>query len=335
MQKKILFNFANMKRLLLILSLLAGLWTRAAAHTDSTRVELLQQRRIPVAKGQYSGITHVEDGVYAVVHDKSAGGGLHFFTLNFRRSGRIASARSFETDAGGPIGRDNEDVVFVPETRTLFVAAEGEQSIREYDLSGRPTGRELSIPEALKECRSNAGFESLAYGDGSFWTTTEAPLPGEELHRLQRFSLESLHPLEHYSYRCDTPLISAGESKKARAYACGISAMTVLEDGRLAVLEREIYVPGGSLFAALRGAISRTRIYLVDPLHDASEVLEKTLLTEFWTSAGNLANFEGMCLGPKLEDGRQVLLLIADSQDGAGGLTKEYLRVILYTPSAL
>lgn len=321
-----------MKRLLLILTLLAGLWPRAAARPDSTRVKQLQQLRMHVASGQYSGITQVEEGVYAVVHDKSAGGGLHFFTLNFRRSGRIASALSFETDAGGPTGRDNEDVVFVPETRTLFVAAEGEQRIREYDLSGRPTGRELAVPEALKACKGNAGFEALAYRDGRFWTTTEAPLPGEAQHRLQCFSLDGLQPLEQYGYRCDEPLISAEDSRSARAHAWGISAMTALEDGRLAVLEREIYVPGGSLLKALRGAFSQTRIYMVDPLHDGSPLLQKTLLTEFRTSARNLANFEGMCLGPRLEDGRQVLLLIADSQDGAGGLTKEYLRVILYTP---
>ncbi len=165
-----------MKRLLLILTLLAGLWPRAAARPDSTRVKQLQQLRMHVASGQYSGITQVEEGVYAVVHDKSAGGGLHFFTLNFRRSGRIASALSFETDAGGPTGRDNEDVVFVPETRTLFVAAEGEQRIREYDLSGRPTGRELAVPEALKRlpcpAKRSTGSSASPWTACSPWSST-------------------------------------------------------------------------------------------------------------------------------------------------------------------
>ena len=110
--------------------------------------------------------------------------------------------------------------------------------------------------------------------------------------------------------------------------------MTVLEDGRLAVMEREVYGPKGG-FLALLGSFTLTSIYLVDPLHDKGEVLRKTLLTQFFTSAFNLANFEGMCLGPKLADGRQPLLLIADSQDGYNGLTDEYIRVILYNPSAL
>ena len=35
-----------------------------------------------------------------------------------------------------------------------------------------------------------------------------------------------------------------------------------------------------------------------------------------------------MCLGPEI-NGKPSLLLLADSQDGAGGLTKEYLQIIL------
>ena len=43
----------------------------------------------------------------------------------------------------------------------------------------------------------------------------------------------------------------------------------------------------------------------------------------------NLANFEGMCLGPTLPDGSRCLVMIADSQKGSGGLTQEYVKVIL------
>ena len=35
-----------------------------------------------------------------------------------------------------------------------------------------------------------------------------------------------------------------------------------------------------------------------------------------------------MCLGRALPDGRATLLLIADSERGKGGLTKEYLFVL-------
>ena len=315
-----------MKRLLFSLLLLLGLsWESAFAQ--SLGVEHIQQRRLEIAPGQYSGITHVADDVYAVVHDKARGGGLFFFTLQFLADGSIGAVSTFETDAGGAEGRDNEDVVFVPETQTLFVSAEGDQSIREYALDGKETGRALRIPKALKDCAPNAGFEALAYANGTFWTTTESPLPGETLYRLQSFSLRKLSSGKKWNYQADTPTVGEAEAASAKAYVFGISAMTALPDQRLIVMEREVYVPGGGIFEMM-GAFSITSLFLIDPLHDKSKVLQKTLLTRFYTSFLNLANFEGMCLGPTLPDGRKTLLLLADSQDGSQGLTGEYIRVL-------
>ena len=72
----------------------------------------------------------------------------------------------------------------------------------------------------------------------------------------------------------------------------------------------------------------------------------KQLLCDFetrlvMTAAGidvALANYEGMCLGPRLPDGRRCLILIADSQAGMASLatsigrkqlTREFLKVLL------
>ena len=310
----------------------SGHLSTAAAQTppQGLPAEFIQLRRLEIASGQYSGITRIGEESYAVVHDKARGGGLYIFTLGFMEDGTIGPVHAFETDAGGPAGRDNEDVVYVPESKTLFVAAEGDQSIREYDLSGRETGRELAVPEQFKAIRSNAGFEALAYADGNFWATTEAPLPAENrpgIHRIQRFRLIGLKPCEQYLYQADEPIISSAESKNAQAYVCGISAMTALPDSSLLVLEREVYVPGGG-FLQMLSAFSIVRLYRVEPLADSGEVLRKTLVTSFRTGALNLANFEGMCLGPVLPDGRQTLLMLADSQDSAGGLVGEYIRVM-------
>ena len=75
-------------------------------------------------------------------------------------------------------------------------------------------------------------------------------------------------------------------------------------------------------------SFTRCSLFVTDPLHDDSRELRKTLLTTFYTTFMNMANFEGMCLGPLLPDGRQTLLLLADSQDGSQGLTAEYIRVL-------
>ncbi len=322
-------------RLLLSLTaLLTGPWlvfpASAQVRQASGEAVLIQLRRLEVASGQYSGITPIGEESYAVVHDKARGGGLFIFTLGFGEDGTIGPVHAFETDAGGPSGRDNEDVVFVPESRTLFVASEGDQRIREYDLSGRETGRELAVPEQFKAIRSNAGFEALAYADGNFWTTTETPLPADSasgLHRIQRFRLVGLIPCEQYLYKADEPVVPAREAQAAQAYVCGISAMTALPDGSLLVLEREVYVPSGG-FLQMLSAFSLVRLYRVSPLSDSGEVLEKSLVTSFRTGALNLANFEGMCLGPVLPDGRRTLLMLADSQGSAGGLVGEYIRVM-------
>lgn len=309
-------------RLFTLLALM--LLQAGTARAQAPSLELIQQRRLDIAPGQYSGIAHVGEDVYAVVHDKALGGGLFFFTLSFLPDGSIGAVSAFETDAGGPQGRDNEDVVYVRETGTLFVASEADQSIREYSLDGRETGRQLRVPQELKTCRHNLGFEALAYSEGLFWTTTEAPLPGEDFHRLQSFKCSTLAPARQYKYMADNPSASA---EGTQAYVHGISAMTALPDGRLIVMEREVCVPSGS-FRDMLGAFTLTKLYLIDPLHDKKSPLQKVPLGCFSTSALNLANFEGMCLGPVLQDGRQTLLLLADSQDGSKGLTAEYIRVM-------
>ena len=44
--------------------------------------------------------------------------------------------------------------------------------------------------------------------------------------------------------------------------------------------------------------------------------------------ARSLANYEGMCLGPRLADGRRVVVMIADSQSQYKGILKDWLRTI-------
>ena len=82
-------------------------------------------------------------------------------------------------------------------------------------------------------------------------------------------------------------------------------------------------MPEGGLREKLR-AFANTKIYLIEP----EKPQEKSLLARFSSGALSLANFEGMCLGPEI-NGKPSLLLLADSQDGAGGLLPEYLQVII------
>ena len=134
--------------------------------------------------------------------------------------------------------------------------------------------------------------------------------------------------------------MDAPENKKnAKLHIMGVSDICILEDGRILVLEREAYIPN------LRfGAWSNCKIYIVDPsksspLKDSSQLstsspfIFKSLL---WSCKTHLsfngldwANYEGMCLGPKLKDGSQTILLISDSQNRYKGVLQDWLKVLV------
>jgi hypothetical protein len=300
------------------------------------------QKTLSVASGQYSGITWISSSRYAVVHDKLKGGGIVFFTIPISGTGTVGNVtmeKASGTASATTASKDAEGIAW--DGDHLFVSFEKDQSIREYDLEGLPTGRALTIPSDLAKAglsNANGGFESLSYNavTGRFWTTTEMPLKKDSflsrLHRLQSFN-DELGPTERYLYRMDAPTKASVES--GATYVHGIPALTALDDGRLVVLEREVYVPPRTgnesiweLLSIASNSFANTKLYLVDPVGDTAGILRKSLLTSFSTYGFNIANYEGMCLGPTLSDGSRCLVLIPDSQGGMNGLTSEYIRVV-------
>lgn len=314
-----------------------------------------------IPAGNYSGITPIGGDRYALVSDKQEADGWTEVSISFTPKGDIASIdfiATHYTPAEGPTARDAEDLVATRQG-TVFVAAESDQRIVEYDAEAHPTGRELAIPSwcSVDSIYGNYGFEALAYNgaDGSFWTTTEHtlridaeapstydnPLPSR--HRLLHFDA-SLQPTAVYPYRTDVPTVK----RPTRAYAFGIPAMTCADsEGTLYIMEREIAVT-----PRFDGSFCRVAIFSIAPttnapiaintsttLKDAPAdvFLPKRLITEFTTRlriAGRktLANYEGMCLGPTLPDGRRTLLLVADSQSRSGNRLfrlKDYIRVVV------
>ena len=286
-----------------------------------------------IESGEYSGITHISGHRYAVVHDKLKGGGIVFFSIPVDDYGNVGTVRRQVADGTAQAtgkANDCEGIAFVPSAGTLFVSNES-QEIRGYDLTGRETGTAFRIPADLKGIQGNRGFEALTYSETTdlLWTTTESPLKKDtflpRLLRLQSFTTDG-EPAERFLYQTDEPLQSA---MNTQAYVHGVPALAALSDGRLIVLEREVYVPKGGFWDKLTGSFTKVDLYLVDPVHDTAGILRKSLLCSFRTGALDLANFEGMCLGPTLLDGQRTLLLIADSQNGSSGLTQEYVKVIL------
>lgn len=340
---------------------LATLWL-ALFQSATVKVgaqQLLSQvdmSRYAVPAANYSGITPLGADSFAVVDDKSEADGFYVFHIGIdKESGKIQYVRRGgfvydRTDVTDMIRRrraDCEDVAYVEGSNTVFIASEEEQEVKEYTLDGRLTGRRLAVPEQMGKSKiaHNQGFEALSYNAKTqrFWLTTESALPADggdsvDVVRMVSFS-ESLQPDRQWVYRMEPP-----ELKRGLYYAHGIPAVTALDDGRLLVLERELTVPKGYI-----GARTVLKIYAVNPTKTPSvgwetrlaaltedSVLKKTPVCRFTTSLNltrrNYANYEGMCLGPKLNNGRQTLLLLNDSQAGAGNALyhlKDYLKIIL------
>jgi len=290
-------------------------------------------------KGDFSGITWIPDSNrYAIVNDKGKGGGIVLLEFKLGNNGSISNLTCTEAEgnAESTASRDPEGIVYVPSSNTLFVAGEADQQILEYDMDGRPTGRKLNIPADMSKSSGtgNCGFEALAYNatKGLFWTTTESTLPKDKSYsinnglmlRLQSFSDKDLEPGERYLYMMDAPAITPASGA---TYAYGVPDILALDDGKLIVMEREAYVPAGTLDKL--SSSTKIKLYLVDPEGDKGGILSKKLLKTISTTIAGWANYEGICLGPKLS-GSNSILLINDSQSRYSNFLLDYIYVLKY-----
>ena len=303
-------------------------------------VTLHKQRAFPktVSAGNYSGIAWLGGTKYAIANDKSPTAGFYLMTIETDNlTGELLMVREDTFLTSGLPNRDEEGICYMPQTQTVFVSGEDDQEILEYNLQGQLTGRKLNIPEVFKTAYSNGGFEALTYQVATqrFWTTSENTLKadgqkptvkrkiGNRL-RLQSFG-DDLQPKEQYWYETD----SAVTRKHKGRSILGVSGLAALDDGRIVVLEREMFFPKKQI-----GSYSLVKLYLVDPTQQQpGEMLQKTLLTEFRTKVNltrrSFANFEGICVGPRLADGRQLLVLVCDSQNQYRGVMKDWFKTVI------
>ena len=353
-----------MKFCLIILAILISLCTAGQNVYD---VKVLKQQDMAawdVPGANYSGITYLGNNRYALVSDKEKTDGFYLFTILLDSiSGKVTDIKAHPingvTSSDNSLSpRDQEGIAYNPYENTVLISGEGDQRIIEYSTSGIPTGRELSVPSELSinAIFPNYGFEALTFSviDSLYWTVTEHTLqsdgqmsndnnPQPCMLRLQSFSAD-MKASKQYIYRTEAPI----NSKSSKKHVFGVAALTALSDGSLLVLEREFFVAPkyiGSwvqnrIFhvrpASARSVTFDTDISDISLLND-SDFLDKDLVAEFKTSlnlaARSLANYEGMCLGPILPDGRHTLILVSDAQGNYGNSMyrmKDFIRVITF-----
>lgn len=318
-------------------------------------------KRWGIPKGSYSGITHIEGDRYALISDKQEADGWTEVSIRFRPSGDIDQmlfiAHHYNPKTMGK-ARDSEGIAYMP-GGGFFVCAENDQQVLELSPDGEPTGRSLSVPTCFNTSNifPNYGFEALTYNAdrGIFWTTTEQGLksdvaapttyasPIPTLLRLQSFGSD-MQPLQQFAYMTEAPVTN----HSPKYFAFGVPELLAIDDTTLIVMERELNTPKN-----YNRAQCNIRLFVVNPRPnqaiaddstslceaDTNTFLQKKPLFAFRTGIRllgkkNFANYEGMCLGPKLTDGRQTILLVADSQNRAGNAfyhLKDYIKVIVIT----
>ena len=301
-----------------------------SSFAQESGVKLCKQRSFhtTIPAGNYSGITWIGGHQYAVVNDKATESGFHLFTIEIDSiTGDILHASENGFRSSGKPNRDDEGICFFPKDSTLWISGEADNEVIEYAMSGVLTGRKLQMPAIFKNAKKNMGLEALTYQQqtGLFYTIPENPLKGDSLSRLQSFG-NDFRPSCHWYYRMDHKTSEVKEGK----HTLGVPALAALADGRLLVLEREVFRPKNNI-----GSYVYNKVYVVTPLKEMKgQLLKKQLLISFKTklnlTARSFANYEGMCLGPRLADGRQVVVLICDSQNQYKGFLKDWLRTIVF-----
>lgn len=298
-----------------------------------------------IPPGGYSGIAWLGGDRYAVVSDNGRDG-FFLFRIAVDSVGAVASAACTGFVGSDTPNHDNEGIAWFAPDSTLLVCSERDTQVREFALDGIPTGRCLRLPEVFKGTSAAYSLEALTYNHATHrgWTTCESTLEGDGVRanpdngarnrlRIQAFD-DSLRAGAQYLYEMDEPMAQVMPER----YAFGVSAMAALDDGRLLVLEREFAVPESKI-----GAFVSCRLYVVCPDMEKSFLpteslsgqvpMKKTLVTEWMTAIGlldvSIANYEGMCVGPSLSDGRRVIVLIADSQNQYAGVLADWIKTIV------
>ncbi|MDX2118809.1 MAG: esterase-like activity of phytase family protein [Planctomycetota bacterium] len=260
---------------------------------------------------------------------------LVFLRLKFAADGTI-SAASITGGLSLALTRDFEDVVFTGATRnSVFASEEDTPAIHEFSLSGGGLLRTITVPPVFANRRSNFGLESLAMlplgtsadvntSPVSLWTLNEEALSVDgplstptsgTVVRAQRFEFangvaSAAVASGQFAYRTDP--IHAPTTTGARS---GVSALVLLESGQAIVMERSFGLDFVSPF--------QTRLYDVSDTSGATDTsgfaslvgatyapIAKRLLYR-----GNQTNLEGLCIGPRLAGGKDVLVGIVDDGD--------------------
>ncbi len=263
-------------------------------------------------------------------------------------------------DAGGTpyqgFGLDPEGVA-ITEGGELFVASEGgsdgaalpvvqQPEVRGFSLSGDEL-ESLDVPARFLRGTNNLTFESAALSPNghSLFTANEQPLPSVggsgidgqtgdlrnriRILRYENRGVEGFVPAEQFYYLTEPQRPSAPDDS-------AVADLIALSETHLLVLEKGFKAGEGNRVRIFLATLKHEDDVSDEPVLSAESLVpvEKTLLVDVGacptsgaTNPGPqvnplLDNFEGMTLGPELDDGRRALILVSDDNSSAVQVTR-------------
>ncbi len=285
-----------------------------------------------------SGICYAGSTQYYAVDD--SGGLMQPATISLNPSSGAITAASFDS-AVTLGGADLEGIDYNPANNSVWVSDETGATIKEYSLENADYLSSVAVPSIFASYRANYSLESLTVrGDGlEMWTCNEEALYNAttgvndgslstdnngSVVRLQRFTRNSVHgewiadgQWAYLTESIDMPFITSGSERS------GVADLCVLPDGTLLVLERKLgaggFSPSFENHIYEVGFAGATDVSAIPSLSGATYT--RVTKTKRWSKDfGTSYNFEGLCLGPRLDDGSLSLMMIADGDDLSNAL---------------
>jgi hypothetical protein len=327
-----------------VLLVVLALGARTRAQTTAPSITLRSVRHLENATidqhgkqfetGGLSGVAYLGGDEYVAVEDNSDK--LVRLRITLKSDGAIdtVTATSGITVSES---KDFEGIVFTGRERaTVLLSEEGADTIREYRLSDGERVGVIEPPIIFRppNLRSNFGFESLtARGNDELWTANEEALSSDgdrsdatygtavRLLRFARGGDGNFAPAQQYVYITE-PIHKAYSDVNRAMSRSGVSDLLALPNGRLLVLERSFSLMGPkNVFSDFENRIFEVRVEGATDVSAAAFAeglrgkefvpVRKRLL---WKHRGNdIANLEGLALGPQLGPDRWVLIGVVDN----------------------
>jgi len=273
---------------------------------------------------------------YVSLVDRQDGTPARVFTLTMKVAVdgfdelQVVGVTVLRDAAGNPFTSDTFDGegLAVLNDGSMLVASETEPSIRRFSYDGQLI-EELSIPDRFRVephggARANESFEGLSLGpdEDQLLVAVESPLQSDGWTDDGRGRIRMLN----FRRAADGMLQPGQEFFYLTEPGGHVTDILVLSGQQVLVLERSstpehgltvrlfrVHLDlsqdvSGSDSLAADAATPRAKTLLVD-LADCSSAVESVVPDG---STPLVDNFEGLALGPRLEDGRQVLLLQSD-----------------------